>query len=104
MFADRSPQAMLDEIATSARGDDLARLVHTVAFAAADEKRPRIEDGLAEIAERAGITRADAETSFGNVLRALERSDAEAAGSDARLLLAALLARGVALSPPAGPD
>ena len=46
MSVDRSPQAVLDEIATLARGDDLARLVHTVAVAAADERRSRIEDGL----------------------------------------------------------
>src|SRR5262245_39509750 len=104
MSASLSPQAVLDEIATLPRGDDLARLVHTVAFAAADEKRPRIEDGLAEVAERAGITSADAETSSGNVLRALARGNAEAAGSATRVLLAALLARGVALSPPSGPD
>lgn len=100
--AARTPKTVLDEIATHARGDDLARLVHTVAFAAFDEKRPRLEDGLAEIAERASVTREDAETPRGNVLAALERGSAEPAGSDARALLAALLARGVALSPPDG--
>jgi hypothetical protein len=100
--AARTPKTVLDEIATHARGDDLARLVHTVAFAAFDEKRPRLDDGLAEIAERTGITREDAETTLGNVLATLERGSAEPAGSDARALLAALLARGVALSPPDG--
>src|SRR4051812_8261114 len=100
MTADRSPQAVLDEIATHGRGDDLARLVHTVAFAAADEKRARLEDGLAEIAERIGITREDAETPYGNVMTALERGNAEAAGSAPLALLGGLLARGVAISPP----
>lgn len=94
--------AVLEEIAAHKRGDDLARLVHTVAFAAADERRTSLADGLAEVAERAGIATEDAETPFGNVLRALERGSAEAAGSATRALLAALLARGVALSPPQG--
>src|SRR5690242_8408495 len=57
-----SPQAVLDEIAALPRGDDLARLVHTVAFAAADERRVTLGDGLAEVAERAGLTAEDAET------------------------------------------
>lgn len=104
MPADRSPHAVLEEIASRPRGDDLARLVHTAAFAAADEKRARIEDGLAELVERARLKGEDAETSYGNVLRALERGGAEAAGSATRALLAGLLARGVALSPPTGTE
>ena len=104
MPADRSPHAVLEEIASRPRGDDLARLVHTVAFAAADERRARIEDGLAELVERARLKAEDAETSYGNVLRALERGGAESAGSATRALLAGLLARGVALSPPSGTE
>src|SRR5580692_6483413 len=104
MPVDSSPPDVLDEIAALDRGDDLARLVHAVAFAAADERRPTLADGLAEIAERAGIEREDAETRFGNVLGALERGGAEAAGSATRALLSALLARGVALSPPEGAE
>ena len=104
MPADRSPHAVLEEIASRPRGDDLARLVHTVAFAAADERRARIEDGLAELVERAHLKTEDAETSYGNALRALERGGAESAGSATRALLAGLLARGVALSPPAGTE
>jgi hypothetical protein len=104
MPADRSPHAVLEEIASRPRGDDLARLVHTVAFAAADEKRARIEDGLRELVERAHLRGEDAETSYGNVLRALERGGAEAAGSATRAMLAGLLARGVALSPPSGAE
>jgi hypothetical protein len=99
-----SSQAVLDEIAALARGDDLARLVHTVAFAAADERRGTLTDGLAEVTERAGLKPEDAETRFGNALRALERGDTEAAGSPSRALLSGLLARGVALSPPVGAD
>ncbi len=98
-----APQAVLDEIAALPRGDDLARLVHTLAFAAADERRASLADGVAELAERAGLKPEDAETSCGNALRALERGGAEAAGSATRALLAGLLARGVALSPPVGP-
>ena len=104
MSQDSSPRAVLDEIAALPRGDDLARLVHTVAFAAADERRGTLSEGLAEVAERAGLKPRDAETSFGNALRALERGGAEAAGSATRALLAGLLARGVALSPPVGAD
>jgi hypothetical protein len=98
-----SPKDVLDEIVALPRGDDLARLVHTVAFAAADERRATLADGLGELAERAGLKREDAETPYGNALRALERGGAEAAGSATRALLAGLLARGVALSPPVGP-
>src|SRR5688572_33401890 len=90
MPSDRSPQTILEEIANHPRGDDLARLVHTVAFAAADEKRPRIQDGLAEIAERIGITSKDAETSHGNVLHAIEHGGTEAFSAAPRDLLAAL--------------
>ena len=97
-----SPEAVLEEIAAHPRGDELARLVHTVAFAAADERRSALSDGLAEVADRAGIKREDAELPSGNVLRALERGSLSAAGSATRGLLAALLARGIALSPPQG--
>src|SRR5690349_22606686 len=101
-LATPSAKAVLDEIAAKPRGDDLARLVHTVAFAAADERRTSLGDGLAEVAERAGIKPDDAKTMYGNALRALETAGTEASGSDARTLLGALLARGVALSPPVG--
>src|SRR5262245_1486102 len=50
------------------RGDDLARLVHAVAFAAADERRTSFADGLGEMAERAELRYEHAETPFGNVL------------------------------------
>jgi hypothetical protein len=100
MAGDHSPEAVLAHLRQHARGDDLARLVHTAAFAAADERRPSLADGIAEAADRAGISASDAETEYGNVVRALERGGAEAAGSATRLLLSALLARGVALTPP----
>ncbi|WP_438030251.1 hypothetical protein [Sorangium sp. So ce233] len=78
--------------------------MHTAAFAAADERRTTLEGGLAELVDRAGLSAADAETRFGNVIRALERGTSEGAGSATRVLLATLLARGVALSPPEGPE
>jgi hypothetical protein len=104
MPSGNSPKAVLDAITALPRGDDLARLVHTVAFAAADERRTSLADGVGELAEREGLRHEDAETPFGNALRALERGGAEAAGAATRALLGALLARGVALSPPSGPD
>lgn len=103
MITDRSPHAVLDELADNPRRDDLARLVHAVAFAAADERRPRLSEGLAEAADRAGISSKDAETPFGNVLTALEKCDREGPGG-ASDLLGVLLARGVALAPPEGPE
>lgn len=101
MITDRSPHAVLDELADHPRRDDLARLVHAVAFAAADERRSRLSEGLAEAADRAGISAKDADTPFGNVLTALEKCDREGPGS-ASDLLDVLLARGLALSPPEG--
>jgi hypothetical protein len=103
MLVPRSPEVVLRELASHPRGDDLARLVHTVAFAMADERRPSFEGGLTEAASRAGLTAADAETSFGNVLRALAQRDGDT-GPAARALLGGLLARGVALSRPASTD
>ncbi|WP_437538309.1 hypothetical protein WME79_20270 [Sorangium sp. So ce726] len=104
MTPEHSPYAVLDELAGHPHGDDLARVVHTAAFAAADERRTTLEGGLAELVDRAGLSVADAETRFGNVVRALERGTSEGAGSATRVLLATLLARGVALSPPDGAE
>ena len=104
MPRDNAPSAVLAEISAHERGDDLARLVHTVAFAAVDERRANLSEGLSEAAERLGIDNKLAETPYGNVLRALEKGSAEASGSATRALLAVLLARGVALSPPKGTE
>ncbi|KYF75003.1 hypothetical protein BE18_20925, partial [Sorangium cellulosum] len=87
MTPDHSPHAVLDELAGHPHGDDLARVVHTAAFAAADERRTTLEGGLAELVDRAGLSAADAETRFGNVIRALERGTSEGAGSATRVLL-----------------
>lgn len=101
MLADNSPHAVLAELTGHPRGDDLARLVHVVCFAMADEHRTDLTSGLAEAAALAGISVTDAETRFGNVLHALEQRETESAGATSRVMLSALLARGVALSPPA---
>lgn len=90
----------LDALSDHARGDDLARLVHTLAFAAYDEKRPVLSDGLGEATDRLGLAPADLDTRAGHVGGALEAGPA--ARPDGRALLGALLARGVALSPPEG--
>ena len=97
MPADPSPHTILDDLAGHPRSDDLARLVHAAAFAAAVEQRKTLSDGIDALAERFGLSAMDAETRFGSVLQALERGES-------RVLLATLLARGVALSPPDGPD
>lgn len=98
------PAAVLAELRALPRGDDLARLAHTLAFSAFDEHRTVLDAGLAEEIERAGLSYPDAETRFGNALRAMERSAGEPAGSATRALLGGLLARGVALSPPEGAE
>lgn len=90
----------LDALSDHPRRDDLARLVHTLAFAAFDEKRPVLSDGLGEAIERLGLTPADLDTRAGHVGGALEAGPA--ARPEGRALLGALLARGVALSPPEG--
>jgi hypothetical protein len=99
---DVTPAAVVAELAAHPRGDDLARLAHTLAFAAFDEQKTALDAGLAEAAERAGVSYEDAETRFGNALRALEKAGGDAAGSATRALLGGLVARGVALSPPEG--
>ncbi|MDI1479012.1 hypothetical protein [Polyangium sp. y55x31] len=93
---------VLAELAGHPRGDDLARLVHAIAFACADERRTSLPDGARDAAARLGLSTEDAETPFGNVLAALERSPNEPTGPATRALLSALLARGIALAPPEG--
>lgn len=104
MLGTRTPVAALpsplDAISDHPRGDDLARLVHTLAFAAFDEKRPILADGLGEAMERLNLTPADLDTRAGHAGGALEAG--LAARAQGRSLLGALLARGVALSPPEG--
>jgi hypothetical protein len=104
MSVDHTPHAVLAELGNHPRGDDLARLVHAIAFACADERRISLPDGARDAASRLGLTTDDAETPFGNVLTALERSGSEPTCPAARVLLGALCARGVALSPPEGAD
>ncbi len=94
--------AVLDALAAHPRADELARVVHTVALAAADEQRARLSDGLEEILAEAGLGHDDGETPLGNALELLTHP-ADADGP-ARLLLGALVARGIAQSPPSGPE
>lgn len=97
-----TPDSTLADLAAVPRRDDLARLVHTLLFSAADERRTRLSDGLAELSERMNIAPKDADTPHGNALVALERSEVEPPNSPGALLIAALLARSVALLPPEG--
>src|SRR5690348_10458100 len=99
---DRSPRAILEELASHPHGDDLARLVHTLAVSAFDERRSTLAEGVDDAASRLGVDEVGAETSFGNVLRALGKGP-RATGPE-RVLLGALVARGVALSPPVAPE
>ncbi len=90
----------LDAISDHPRGDDLARLVHTLAFGAFDERRPVLSDGLGEAMDRLGLAAADMDTRAGHLGGALEAGPA--AKPETRALLGALLARGVGLSKPDG--
>lgn len=102
MSAQPSAETILAELKSHSRCDDLARFVHERAFAAADEQRLSLSEGLLEAAERAGLSLSDADTPFGNVLGALEKCDRDPGAGGGAALLSALLARGVALNPPAG--
>ncbi|MBI4703263.1 MAG: hypothetical protein HY744_19270 [Deltaproteobacteria bacterium] len=102
MSGHRSVHAVFEQCRAHPRGDDLARLVHVVALAAADERRARLGDGLQEIVADADLSPEDAQLAGTNVLQALEADDLAAAGGPTRMLLGCLLARGVALDPPAG--
>ncbi len=97
---DRSPRAILNELGKSPGGDDLARLVHTLAWTAYDERRPSLEHGLDDAVSRLALDETKCETSFGNVLRAVRKG--RGASGPERTLLGALVAKGVALAPPAG--
>lgn len=99
---DHPAHAVLEEIARHPRGDDLARLAHAVTFAMADERRTTFEAGLEEAMLAHGLTEAAADTSYGNALRALAQR--EPPGAAARKLLGGLVARGLALDAPSGPD
>lgn len=94
---------VLSELARHPSERDLAKLVHMLAFTAFDERRTSLAQGAGEAAERLGLRPSDAETPHGNVLTLLEQG-AAGASVEARMLLGALLARGVALSPPDGAE
>jgi hypothetical protein len=99
---DRSARAALDELRRHRHGDELAKLVQALATSAFDERRASLDDGLDEAASRLGIDEVSAETSFGNVLRAARKG--HQASTAERVMLGALLARGLALEPPASSD
>lgn len=104
MPADHTPQAVLAELAGHPRGDELARLVHAVAFTCADERKITLPEGVQDAAAQLSLSTKDADTSFGNVITALEPGSPTRARPETRALLSALLARGVALSLPDGAD
>ncbi len=102
MPADQTPQAVLAELASHPRGDELARLAHAVAFTCADERKISLPDGVQDAAAQLSLSDKDADTSFGNVISALRPGSSTPANPGTRALLSALLARGVALSLPDG--
>ena len=99
---DRSAEKLLEELERNQKGEALARLVYTLAASAFDEGRASLEEGLADAAARLGVDEVSAETSFGNVLRALKKGPQ--ASAPERALVGALLARGVALARMGSPE
>jgi hypothetical protein len=89
-----------EAIDAHARADDLASVVRTAALSAADERRRRLSDGLAELMREASLGFEDGEVAGINVLRALEASRGLSART--RGVLARLLGRGLARRPPVG--
>lgn len=87
------------ELEQHPRRDDLARLMRTVALSAADERRARFADGLEELLREAQLAPEDGRVGTFNVLKALQRAEPPVA--DGRRVLGTLLARGIALDPPA---
>lgn len=93
-------ESLATELARHPQGDALARLVHALASSSFDERRTTLSEGLDEARARLSLDAAAAETTFGNVLRALEHGP-NATGPE-RMLLSALLVRGVLLARPEG--
>ncbi|MFO0618756.1 MAG: hypothetical protein U0414_39560 [Polyangiaceae bacterium] len=87
---------LIEELKGHPHGEGLGKLVHALAFSAFDEKRTDLEEGLRDAAERVGVDEANAETSYGNVLRALKKGGSATAVE--RTLLGALLAKGVGIA------
>lgn len=99
MTDDRSPHALLDELSRLPQGDELARLTRQIAERAAAGRRRELAEVAGAAVRAAPIPRDGNQTSYGDPIAVLERGARDRAE---RQLLGALLARGVALTPPAG--
>lgn len=99
MSDERTPRALLDEIASLAHADELARLVKQVGDRAVAARKREVPEVAAPLVRSSPVPRAEARTSHGDAIAALERGPSDRAE---RRLLGALLARGVSLSPPSG--
>ncbi len=93
---DRGALGVIKEMDTHAIREPLNKLVVTLMLTAFDERRPTLDQGVSEAAARLGVEEAAAETSFGNVLRALKKGTS-AAGAE-RTLVGTLGALGAAAS------
>jgi hypothetical protein len=98
---ERGARGVVSEMDTHPARDALSKLCVTLMLTAHDERRASLDQGVAEAAARLGVDEVVAETSFGNVLRALAKGSA-ASGAE-RSLVGALGALGAAslVDPPA---
>ncbi len=92
---------LLPELVALPRGDELARLVREVGGRMHRGRSRDLQAASADLREAEGFSPGTMQLSAGDPVAALARSSPSAAE---RVLLAALLARGVALSPPEGVD
>jgi hypothetical protein len=98
---ERGARGVVSEMDTHPARDALSKLCITLMLTAHDERRSSLDQGVAEAASRLGVDEVVAETSFGNVLRALAKGRA-ATGAE-RSLIGTLGALGAAslAEPPA---
>lgn len=97
----RSLTSLLSELSALPQGDDVSRAARSIATALATARSRELEPMAAPILRSAGLATGTLTTSYGDPVAVLERGPTDAAE---RALAGALVARGIALSPPAGVD
>jgi hypothetical protein len=97
----RSLTSLISEVSALPQGDDVARAARSIAIALATARSRDLEPMAAPILRASGLSTGALTTSHGDPVAVLERGPTDAAE---RALAGALVARGIAISPPAGVD